>query len=163
MLWFRWVTIGLFVAISGGPALAAQDAQHRSPTEPHRRTAKTPKNPALHAKVMPKKKRPTVPHQKRRVAKQHKANARSRHARNGNRSLPKAHKLADTQSHKATLESETRNAKRAEPEKPRHLGARDEVHPAREVTPPTPPKEPDAPKVKSPKEPSAIIPQPKTP
>ncbi len=154
MLWLRWVKIGLLVAISSTPTLAAPNTEHRAQAEHHRRIAKPPKNPAPHAKVAHKKKRPTEPHQKKPIAKQHKATSHDKHLQKGERSMAKAHNLPVTQSHKANPESEARHANRVEPEKPRDVSNRDETPKNSRFAAPAPPKEPEAPVVQKPKEPS---------
>ncbi len=153
--WLRWVVLGIFVAISGTQAWAAPASEQGAQAEHHRRIAKPHKNPAPHAKVAPKKKRPTVSHAKKPVVKSpHKVAARKKRTHTPtSRPASTARPLTDTKPHKYEPVRDFRD--RGEVEKPQSVKAPVSEPKTKAMTAPTPPKEPDVPTVQAPSVPNA--------
>jgi hypothetical protein len=170
--WLRWVAGLIFVAISGTPAWGAPTSEHGAQAEHHRRITKPHKNPAPHAKVAPKKKRPTVSHAKKAGAKR--LSNHSSASRFSNHSSASPHKVAagkkrvqtptsrpastarpltDTKPHKYEPVRDFRD--RGESEKPQTVKAPESEPKTKAITSPTPPKEPDVPTVQAPSVPNA--------
>lgn len=164
--WLRWATVGVFIAISSVSAWAAPNAEHQGQAEPHRHIAKPHKTPAPHAKVAPKKKRPTVSHKpaakrfsNHSSASPHKVAAQKKRVHTPTtRPASTSHPLAATKAHKFEPVRDFRDSNREEVEKPRIAKAPESGSPTKTLTSPAavsppPPKEPDVPTVQAPKAP----------
>lgn len=157
--WLSCATIGLFIAISGTLAHAAPEAEHRNRTPQHRRDAKPRRNPAHNAKSTPKKKRPTVPHNRRRTAKQPEAAARSRHRHHGARPPQSGRTLESSRAQNLGPKPiahtpDTDQAGRLGPK-----SARVEPSWTKSPTAPVPPKQPEAPTVQQPEDHDRVKPE----
>ncbi len=149
----RLVIIGLLVAIFGTTAWAESNAGDHTHAQTHSRTPRTHKNPPPRAKVAAKKKRPTVPHKKKAIAKRPKPVANVKPAQSGPRVAPKRHHEPLTQVRKVPSPALAEHHRPVEAEKPRAAKAGNDSPPSSEVATPAPPKPPEAPEVQAPKSP----------